>query len=366
MNMKRLRQVSLGMLVFGVVSVLISGCTILPSPPARSPTSTALAPAPSPAGWFAGYADVIAEPAYSFELRPSPASEKVVLSFVVGNSDRPCVPLWGNQYTLAQADESLDLPHRVALLREQGGDVAVAFGGWADEELSSTCVIKEKLMGAYRSVIDELDLRTIEFDLEGSDLKSDDAGIRRAEAIAEVQASLASEGKPLTVWLTLAGSPNGLSKPAMNAVAQFLTAGVNVAGVNVMTMNFPKQTITGLTMSQAAISTLTTAHPQIAELFFSAGIKLSNEEVWRKMGATPMIGQNDVQAQVFTLKDAQILNAFVLEHNLGRMSMWSLSRDAPCDESVSLPATASYRCSGVSEAPGDFAIALSNGLTANW
>lgn len=356
----RLRRATLGTLVIAVSSLLVTGCSVLPSPSSTSSTT------PAPTGWFAGYADVIAEPAYSFELRPSAATEKVVLSFIVGNSDRPCVPLWGNEYTLSQADESLDLSHRVALLREQGGDVAVAFGGWAHEELSSTCLSGEELVGAYRSVIDELDLNIIEFDLEGSDLKFDDSGIRRAEAIAQVQADLASEGRTLAVWLTLAGTPDGLSTQAINAATQFLSAGVNLAGVNVMTMNFPRGTVKNLSMSEAAIGTLTAAEPQVAELYSFAGIQLSTEEVWQKMGATPMIGQNDVQAQVFTLEDAQKLNRFAREHNLGRMSMWSLSRDAACDESFTLPAMASYRCSGVVEAPGDFAAALSIGLTANW
>jgi hypothetical protein len=67
-------------------------------------------------------------------------------------------------------------------------------------------------------------------------------------------------------------------------------------------------------------------------LYKQKGVNLSQRTLWRKLGATPMIGQNDFTEEVFTLEDATSLNDFAIEKNIGRMSMWSANRDIPCGE----------------------------------
>ena len=49
--------------------------------------------------------------------------------------------------------------------------------------------------------------------------------------------------------------------------------------------------------------------------------------VWPRIGATPMIGQNDVDAEGFTLDDAAGARRVRRDKGLGRVSMWSLNRD---------------------------------------
>ena len=52
------------------------------------------------------------------------------------------------------------------------------------------------------------------------------------------------------------------------------------------------------------------------------------------MGATPMIGQNDVPGETFSLSDAHALVSFAHRMHLARVSMWSANRDTQCGAQV--------------------------------
>jgi chitinase len=68
-----------------------------------------------------------------------------------------------------------------------------------------------------------------------------------------------------------------------------------------------------------------------------------------------MIGQNDVIGEVFTLDDARGLADFALTKGLGRVSTWSLNRDAPCSASFADVMVLSNTCSSVDQAALEFA-----------
>jgi hypothetical protein len=70
---------------------------------------------------------------------------------------------------------------------------------------------------------------------------------------------------------------------------------------------------------------------------------------------TPMIGVNDVTTNVFTLADARALAVRARSLGLAGLHDWSLDRDTACASSA--PAAQSD-CSGVAQAPFDFARAL--------
>ena len=71
------------------------------------------------------------------------------------------------------------------------------------------------------------------------------------------------------------------------------------------------------------------------------------------IGATPMIGQNDVVADVFTPADADALIQFAKSENLGRLSFWSANRDGACGAGASDPRV-SNTCSGVGQQSLEF------------
>ena len=104
--------------------------------------------------WFASYVDVTATPQYAFETPTTAAGKQVVLSFVVASTTSGCTPTWGAAYTLGEASSSLDLDRRIARLQQQGGDIAISFGGLKNNELAVTCTSVSQLAAAYESVID--------------------------------------------------------------------------------------------------------------------------------------------------------------------------------------------------------------------
>ena len=71
---------------------------------------------------------------------------------------------------------------------------------------------------------------------------------------------------------------------------------------------------------------------------------------YANIGVTPMIGQNDDPAEVFTEADVQTLVSFATQNHLGRLEFWPVDRDQPCGG----PASGLPACSEISQQPLDF------------
>ena len=313
--------------------------------------------------WFAAYVDVTSVPAYSFEKQSvTTVSNDVVLAFIVADTEYPCEPTWGTHFTMDAAAEQLDLDRRIARLQQQGGKIALSFGGALNKELGLACTDAEMLGKAYHSVIDRYNVSTIDLDLENESLTDSAAQERRATVIATLQHQYKAQGKNLVVWLTLPGATSGLAKEGTDAVSAMLAAGVDIAGVNVMVMDFGTSKDGQQTMSEASEQSLREVHRQLGILYKKSGTSVSDVSLWAKLGATPMIGQNDVVDEVFTLDDAVALNQFAHEQGLGRMSMWSANRDIPCGENYADRKVVSDVCSGVTTPPYTFGATLRTGF----
>jgi chitinase len=312
--------------------------------------------------WFAAYVDVTATPTFAFEQMGGSANRDAVLSFIVASPSDPCTPSWGATYTMDQANSGLDLDRRIARLQQQGGSIAISFGGLRNQELAVSCTDTTKLAGAYESVMDRYNVNTIDLDLEQAGLTDTAAGARRATAIAKLQATRRAQGKPLAIWVTLPVTPQGLSEDGTNAVSQLLSKGVDLAGVNVMTMDYGSSLENGQSMLTGSENALSETERQLAILYQRAGIHLNSATVWAKLAATPMIGQNDTSNEIFTLDDAKGLNQFARNHGMGRMSMWSANRDIACGSNYVNTKIASDSCSGVSQTKQQFSDLLGAGF----
>lgn len=304
--------------------------------------------------WFAPYVDVTATPQYEFEKLGSTTASNVVLSFIVSSESDACTPTWGNAYTLDKASQALDLDRRIARLRQLGGDIAISFGGLLNHELALNCTDPEKLTVAYESVINKYNVNTLDFDLEGDTLNNAEASDRRAKVIAALQEKYLAQDKHLAIWLTLPVATFGLTEAGTNAVASMLSNGVDLSGVNVMTMNYGQSRVEGQSMEQATERALIETHRQLGILYSQAGINLNSNSLWKKVGATPMIGQNDLVNDVFTLGDAEALNKFATSKGIVRLSMWSANRDIQCGQNYANLTVVSDSCSGVIQQPLDF------------
>jgi len=317
------------------------------------------------APWFAAYVDVTSTPLYAFEQRGALDNSDVVLSFIVSSHQEACTPTWGGYYTLNEAADALDLDRRIAHFQLQGGRIAISFGGLLNSELAVLCDDEEMLAKAYSSVIDRYNVNTIDLDLEQEGLTNLVAAARRARVIAQLQHEYREEGRELAVWLTLPVAPQGLTIDGTNAIATALEQGLDIAGINVMTMNYGSSKDIHDTMAVASKKALTETHRQLSVLYRLAGISLSNATIWKKIGATPMIGQNDVTAEVFTIEDAIDLNAFARNKGMGRMSLWSANRDIPCGANYVTLSLVSDLCSGVASPRFSFANVLGEGFSGD-
>lgn len=333
----------MGILAFTVI--LASACSRTLSNDTTTP------PSEHPAAWVAPYVDVSLTPLLPFESVADGAVGQLVLGFVVADPLDPCRPSWGGSYNIAAAAQTLDLDGRIARLRERGGDVAVSFGGAAGDELAVVCTDAERLAAAYQQVIDRYGLRVVDFDVEGSALRDKAANARRAEAINRLQAA----DSDLQVWVTLPVAPQGLTPEGVAFLDGLLAAGVEPAGVNVMTMNYGGSRAADQTMHEANVAALTATKDQLREAYRRIGREPDDPSLWRMIGATPMIGQNDVAGDMFTPDDARALVSFAHDVGLGRLSFWSANRDRACRAGVDVK-RADSSCSGVEQEPWAFSL----------
>ena len=308
--------------------------------------------------WSDGYVDVTATPSFPFESPGTDGPKNVVLAFIVGAPNHACTPTWGGAYGLDEAEATLDLDRRLARLRNLGGSAMVSFGGQANADLALKCTDASDLVSGYRSVVERYELGSIDMDLEGELLANHAAVERQAAAIATVQ-QRATDG--LDVWLTLPVAPDGLTSDGLHAVRSYLNAGVALAGVNAMTMNYNSGG------DQSLIDTirgsLSAMQLQLRAVAQESGMPLGDATAWSRVAATPMIGQNDVRDEVFTLADARALAEFANERGMVRLSMWSLNRDRSCDANWPDPKQMSDSCSGVDQGDERFAALLGSGRT---
>ncbi|MFJ9996207.1 chitinase [Streptomyces werraensis] len=265
---------------------------------------------------FAPYVDTSLSPA--FDLLASAEATGVkeyTLAFVTDGGG--CTPRWGGTGGLGDNPVAA----QIGALREAGGDVRVSFGGAAGSELGTTCGSVEALTAAYTEVVDTYQLTKVDFDVEGGALPNAEANTRRAQAIAALQKS----HPDLDVSFTLPVMPEGLTQDGVNLLADARRNGVRIDAVNIMAMDYGPaySDDMGTYAEQAATAT----QAQLKEV-----LGLGEAEAWKTVAVTPMIGVNDVVTEIFTVEDATQLVEFAKAKGLGRLSMWSGTRDQQCPE----------------------------------
>ncbi len=351
----RVSLVRVGIVLVCIVAVAWTGV--------RSFAAVLARPAKPGLSTFAAYVDVTATPTFSFGTPTGPAQSNVILSFVVADPTSGCTPMWGGAYTLDTASSDLELDRRISQLRSTGGVARVSFGGQRGTELAAACTDPVSLQDAYQSVVDRYTLTSIDLDLEGASLADTAAGARRAVALRSVQHNVRAAGRHLAVWLTLPVSPSGLTTDGVAVVDQMLASGVDLAGVNGMTMDFGTGVSPSAPMSDAVLQASTALHAQVRTAYARAGATLDDAHTWAKVGITPMIGQNDVPDEVFTIDDAATVNAFARNHGVGQVSMWSLNRDSTCGSPLpKILTVVQTSCSGVDQGSASFADVLATDL----
>jgi hypothetical protein len=292
---------------------------------------------------FSPYVDVTLAAPFDLEgVAADAGARSLTLAFVTSApAGGGCTPAWGG----ATAIGARSVAGPAARLRAAGVGLRVSFGGASGAELARTCADTALLTGAYAGVLDSYHAVGADFDLEGATLADRAALVRRARAVAALQAR---GRRPLAVSVTVPVSAReGISSGGLAAVRAMLAARVRLSAVNLLAMDYGAREVRGR-MGAATILATRAAHRQLVTL----GAGLSE---WGSLGVTVMVGVNDVAGEVLTLPDAQTLARFADRQGLGLRSIWSLARDNPCAGSRS---AAVATCSGVSEPPYAFSRAF--------
>ncbi|MEU6280098.1 cellulose binding domain-containing protein [Streptomyces sp. NPDC047028] len=280
---------------------------------------------------FSPYVDTSLYPA--FDLLGSADATGVKnynLAFITDGGG--CTPKWGGVTDL----NSDGVASQIGALRAKGGDVRVSFGGASGSELGTTCSSADQLAAAYGKVIDAYKLTKVDFDIEGGALPNTAANTRRAQAIAKLQAQYPG----LDVSFTLPVMPQGLTQDGVDLLSNAKANGVRTSAVNIMAMDYGAS-FNG-DMGDYAIQAATATQAQVKSV-----LGLSDSAAWKAVAVTPMIGVNDVSAEVFKVDDATQLVNFAKSKGLGWLAMWSATRDKACAGGTK--PTADATCSSISQ-----------------
>jgi chitinase len=246
------------------------------------------------------------------------------------------------------ADEA-KLLEEVGKLRAMGGDVILSSGGWNADDLAERCTTPEALADAYDGVLTRFAADHLDLDPEPGDVHDNlkpEIVDRRAAAVAILQKRFKARGRSLKVSFTIAVRPAfGFDAANLNVLQSALAHGVEIDAVNPMIMDYRDGTGAG-EMGRRSVMALEKAHGQLAALY--PGRK--RDGLWRMMATTPMLGQNDAEAELFTLDDAKLIADFAKQHRFRRLAFWSTARD---NGSCPGQSKAQPRCSGLKQ--NDFA-----------
>ena len=233
------------------------------------------------------------------------------LAFVISDSDGQ--PAWdGSQELRTSTRYYLD---QIQELRAHGGDILISFGGEAGVELAIKTSDAIDLEAKYQSVINQYGLTWMDFDIEGKALSKVEANQRRNSVLKQLQI----KNPGLKISFTVPVNPVGLENESVVMIKDAFEKGVAVESVNIMTMDFGTNISRGQKMGELAVMAANGTRRQLDAI----GARI-------KIGLTPMIGRNDVKAEVFTLEDARTLMDFARKTPWIRsVSFWSVNRDRP-------------------------------------
>jgi hypothetical protein len=280
-----------------------------------------------PAQFYAPYVDITLYPTYNLVSAAQTQGIKYFsLAFITADSHNQ--PAWGgyDAYEVNGGAFDMALRQQVAGVRAAGGDVMASFGGAANQELALVISDVTQLTAAYQKVVSAYNLTHLDFDIEGAAI-ADRASIdRRSQALAALQHNAAAAGRNLEIWFTLPVLPSGLTSDGVYLLQSALKYGVEIAGVNIMTMDYGDWAAPSPQgrMGDYAIEAATSLFDQLRTLYGSAK---TDAQLWQMVGLTPMIGLNDITSEVFDQAAAQEITAFAQQKGISRISIWSLNRD---------------------------------------
>lgn len=239
-------------------------------------------------------------------------------------------------------------------LRDIGGDVTLAFGGLNGVTFWEQTQDVNVLYNTYKEIVDGYGLTRIDLDIEGGAAQSKALNITNAKAIKKVQ-----DETGVDVVLTLPVLPSGLTSVQLDVLEAYLSQGVDVELVNIMTMCYGSGTLLpGENYGTASIRAIDNTKNQVQHYFKKyANTSLTDSESYKKVGTTSSIGFEGEAHPIFGADWAKLVVDHSIEKGLGMTSFWSMNRDAMLESNKGVTNqyqfTDIYKIFGEGSNPGD-------------
>ncbi|WP_326687860.1 chitinase [Streptomyces sp. NBC_01795] len=258
-------------------------------------------------------------------------TKQLTMAFIL--SDGGCSPAWDGQRPLGGGQDE----QAIKAIQQAGGDVTPSIGGWSGNKLGEACSSAQDLAGAYQKVIDAYGLKSIDIDIESSEVENAEVRQRVIDALKIVK----DKNAGIKVYVTFGTTTKGPNENGKDLINKGAAAKLDVDAWTVMPFDFGDGTTDIAGATKSAVDGL---KDQV-----KAAYGLSDEEAYKKSGLSSMNGKTDVEGESVSPGDFQQIVDYAKSKNLSRVSFWSVNRDRPC-----AGGGASDSCSGIDQQQWEF------------
>lgn len=239
---------------------------------------------------------------------------------------------WGGFYALSETGNDgyqyEGIKKSIQGIRDRGGDIVVSIGGQLGKAPWVVTKDVNKLKNMYLEIINAYSLKRIDLDIEETN-QGYEANAINAKAIKKVQDATGVE-----VVLTIPIMPYGYTSTQKNLLRAYIGNGVNIKLINNMTMCYGSEVNPGEDFAEASIRALKNSCSQVQSIYNEFGLVLTQEEVYKMLGATVDIGYENEYNPVFTPDMTKRVADFANSVDLGMFSYWSVNRDAKIQPNI--------------------------------
>lgn len=252
------------------------------------------------------------------------------MAFILSNGY--CNPAWdGNRPLTGGVDQQA-----INTIRSNGGDIVVSVGGWSGNKLGESCQSAGELANAYQRVINALQLRAFDVDIEASEF--DNATVR--QRVVDALRIIENNNPGIATYLTFGTGQSGPNGSGVDLIRRGAAAGLQLDGWVIMPFDFGGGSTNMGTLSVQAAEGLKN---QVRNAY-----GYTDDQAYRRIGISSMNGLTDVAGERVNLPDFRTMLNYASQHHLARFTFWSVNRDRPCTGG------GSDACSGVAQQAWDY------------
>lgn len=232
-------------------------------------------------------------------------------------------------------------------IREMGGDVTISLGGLNGISFWQVTQDTDTLFNTYMELVQGYGLTRLDLDIEGG-AENKALNVANAKAIKKLQ-----DATGVDIVLTLPVLPSGLTSVELDVLEAYLSAGVDVKVVNIMTMCYGSGTLLpGENYGSASLRAVDSTKNQVKQYFKQfANTDLTDQDAYRIIGTTLSIGFEGAAHPIFTTEWSKLVVDHAIEKGLAMTSFWSMNRDAMLENNSGV--TAQYQFTDIFKAFGN-------------